>query len=207
MPTLFGTLSIFLGLSSQDTRGEFAANMVLMIYLIMPISMPTMLAAHSIAGEKVARTLEPTLATPLRPVEIVLGEALTISVVGVVPAFIAFSVFVTTMFLALPPQHFASVCSARVLVSVLVLALPISVLAVCIGMSFSIRAPDTQTAQSWAGTVTIPLIALALTPIFGMTLSATAAVGLALALAMLDVIAVWLVVRSFRRDPLLTRWS
>ncbi len=44
------------------------------IYLVMPVFVPILISSHAVAGEKEKRTLEPLLASPVTPLELVIGK-------------------------------------------------------------------------------------------------------------------------------------
>src|SRR5581483_7611765 len=52
----------------------FLFQQFLMVFLLMPITGQMTLAAHAIVGEKLARTLEPLLATPMTTVELLVAK-------------------------------------------------------------------------------------------------------------------------------------
>jgi hypothetical protein len=49
-------------------------NMILMIFIIVPATLPTIIASYSIVGEKNNRSLEPLLATPTTDGELLAGK-------------------------------------------------------------------------------------------------------------------------------------
>ena len=54
----------------------FLFQQFLMVFLLMPITGAMALAAHAVVGEKIARTLEPLLATPITTVELLVAKVL-----------------------------------------------------------------------------------------------------------------------------------
>ncbi len=193
--------------TEREASALLFSNVVVMFFMIMPTTLPSIMAAHSIVGEKLARTLEPVLATPLRTVEIVLGKLFTFVLIGVVPAYAALAVFTLVMHLRASPDVVQILCGPRVLMSVIAIAPPIAVLAVCTGMLISTRATDVQSAQAWSGIITLPVIGFMMSQLFGVvTISAPIALGIALVLGMVDCGVVLLVASVFERETILTRW-
>ena len=74
MPAMFA--STCQGLSSGDCLQVYLINQFLLLYMIMPMSIPIAIAAYSVVGEKTTRSLEPLLATPITIVELMLGKGL-----------------------------------------------------------------------------------------------------------------------------------
>src|SRR5206468_5081018 len=73
-------VSLVLG-AHDELSGEariqlFLFQQFLMAFLIIPITGAMALAAHSVVGEKQARTLEPLLATPITTFELLVGKVL-----------------------------------------------------------------------------------------------------------------------------------
>jgi ABC-type transport system involved in multi-copper enzyme maturation permease subunit len=87
----------------QEAAVLLMSNVVLMFVLIMPAVLPSIMAAHSIVGEKLARSLEPLLATPVRTVELVLGKMLAMVGLGIVPAWGVFAAYAGAAQVLLPP--------------------------------------------------------------------------------------------------------
>ena len=60
------------------------------IYLVMPVFVPILISSHAVAGEKEKRTLEPLLASPVTPLELVVGKSLASLVPSVLICTLAF---------------------------------------------------------------------------------------------------------------------
>src|SRR5215475_12618905 len=71
-----GVAGIQAGLSPDAQIQFFLFQQFLMLFLLTPITGAMALAAHSIVGEKQARTLEPLLATPITTVELLVAKVL-----------------------------------------------------------------------------------------------------------------------------------
>ena len=61
-------------LSANGRVQLFMFQQFLMVFLLMPITGAMALAAHAIVGEKMARTLEPLLASPITTTELLVGK-------------------------------------------------------------------------------------------------------------------------------------
>ncbi len=67
---------------------------------------------------------------------------------------------------------------------------------------------DPRTAQQISAVVIVPLMGLVFGQLSGViTLSPPLILGVALALALVAALAVWLAVRLFGREAILTRWT
>jgi ABC-2 type transport system permease protein len=193
--------------NTQQAIAVMFGNVGSMLFLLMPTSIPSIMAAHSIVGEKLTRTLEPLLASPVRTSEIVIGKVLTSVAVGLIPALAAFAIYAIAAPLILGSELASVVVSARLYTTMLLVAPPLAVLAVCLGMLVSSRVNDVQSAQNWAGMLVLPVIAFTISQVLGVvSLSAGALVAAALVLGTVDVGAVMLCVNLFERESILTRW-
>src|SRR5439155_18935283 len=62
---------------SPEARVQlFFFEQFVLLYLLLPITGAMALAAHSIVGEKQARTLEPLLATPISTLDLLIAKVL-----------------------------------------------------------------------------------------------------------------------------------
>src|SRR5690606_7520412 len=64
------------GLSATDCMQIYLLNQFMLMFMMMPLMIPTTIAAYSIVGEKTTRSLEPLLATPITTIELLAGKGL-----------------------------------------------------------------------------------------------------------------------------------
>ncbi|MBP7213282.1 MAG: ABC transporter permease subunit, partial [Anaerolineaceae bacterium] len=53
------------GMTAGECVQVYVLNQFMLLFMIMPLMIPTTIAAYSIVGEKTTRSLEPLLATPI----------------------------------------------------------------------------------------------------------------------------------------------
>lgn len=170
--------------------------------------LPTAIAAYSLVGEKIERSLEPLLATPASELEILLGKTIAALVPAVLSLWVGAAVFVLNanhQTEVLWGQSYLPDPSFWIIVAIVVpLAALFSVLA---SVLVSVRATDVRTAQQLAGLMVIPFGAVyVLSEVGVFELTPTALLWIAAALLGLDVL-VFLAARAvFDRDEILTRW-
>src|SRR5438874_11313094 len=70
LPPEFATLSML------EVGQALVGRQFSIVFLLLPIFIPSVLASYAIVGEKRERTLEPVLATPIRTWELLLGKIL-----------------------------------------------------------------------------------------------------------------------------------
>jgi ABC-2 type transport system permease protein len=180
----------------------------LMLFSIVPVVLPSIMAAHSIVGEKQARSLEPLLATPIRTWELLVGKLIAILVPAVAPSLIGYAVYVTAIALAAPPLVLGVAVSPPFLLLVGVVGPLTSGLAVTFGMMVSARVSDLQSAQGLGGLLVLPVMALGMGQMLGaVSPSLTAVVVRAVILVVLDAGALLLCISVFERETILSRWK
>jgi ABC-2 type transport system permease protein len=184
------------------------ADQFLFMLALIPLALPSTIAAHAIVGEKVERTLEPLLATPISTAELLLAKC----VVAVVPAtLITQAAYVVTVFAfsrLCPPEVFAlTVRPAWVLGFALVVP-GMAMLSALLAVTASSRVNDPRTAQGLVGFLVIPVMGVGVSTVFGavfldVRLTLLAVLGVALGVAAMLALAV----RVFSREAILTRWK
>jgi ABC-2 type transport system permease protein len=209
MPLLFVTLPIvqlFLANATEDTTKlnmRIGASMLYM--LVIPAFMPSTLAAYSVVGEREQGTLEPVLITPIRREEFLIGKALAAFVPTLVISYVVFGVFLAAAALFAHPVIVSALYSGtHVLVQLLFTPL-LAGWGIWVGIAVSARSTDVRVAQQLSVLGTLPLLAiLALISLNVITVSAALAVGLAVALLAIDLLAWRGVADVFDRERLIT---
>jgi ABC-type transport system involved in multi-copper enzyme maturation permease subunit len=189
------------GTAHLDTR----IGLSLIYLLVIPVSLPAVLSAYSVVGEREQGTLEPVLTTPVRRDEFLIGKALAAFVPAVVIAYAIFGIFLAAAALFARPAV-ASAISAGPHVLVQLLFTPLLAgWAVWVGIAVSVRSTDVRVAQqlSMLGSLP-PLVVLALMSLNVITASTDLAVGLAGILLAVDVLAGRAVAAMFDRERLVT---
>ncbi len=195
-----------------DPRQAFvllAVQNCVALFLVMPLFIPVLIAAQSIAGEKERHTIEPLLASPLRSAEIVLGKSLG----AVVPALgitgIAFVLFAAAVDgIAWPVFGRPVLPDAAWTFAVLVLAPLLCFLGNTVTVLVSSRVGDSRLAQQISALLVVPLLALVSVQFTGLLyLGPWFYLWLGLGAAVLDAALFALAVRLFDRQRILTRWG
>lgn len=196
-------------MTPKEVLMHFWANQWLTYLLLAPGVLPTVIASFSIVGEKVQKTLEPLLATPVSDEEILLGKALA----GVLPAlastFIAFAVYVAVIdYLSFPLLGYLLVPTFPWLIAMLILAPLLAFVGVLLLVLVSSRASDVRSAQQIGAVVVVPIIVLFVLQLVGrvaFTLELVA-VGIGV-LIVANLLLLRVARRIFQREAILTRWK
>lgn len=180
----------------------------LVLLVLSPVAAAMSLAAHSVIGEKQARSLEPLLATPITTAELLLAKILGAFLPTLALSILCFAADVLVAAVFARPGVFLVLLAPRSLAVLFVMgpvaALTSLTLAVCV----SSRVNDPRSAQQLAVLVVLPLTALLvaqLTAGFVVTVPIVLLVSGVMAVVNLGLIR--LGVSLFDRETILTRWK
>jgi len=179
-----------------------------LLFLLMPVVIPGVIAAQSIVGEKTARTLEPVLATPIRTWELLVGKGLSAVLPAVAMTWTCAALFVVGVDrIAVSPQVVPAIITPAWLLVLIVCTPLLALIAIALILLISSRVNDPRSAQQVASVVVIPIIALFVGNLTGLVaLSPALAAGIAAGLAVIAALALWIATRLFARETILTRW-
>jgi len=180
-----------------------------MIWLLFPVSVPSILAATSIVGEKEAGTLEPLLATPIRTWELLVGKALASVLPALVLTWLPFGALVLAAQRLAPPEVLqVTVLSAPWLFGIFVLAPSLTLLTVMFLVIVSAWVTEVRTANQLGAVLIAPLVAMIVVQITrGLTLTMGTVLGIWTVVLVLLAITLPLAVRLFQRETILVRWK
>jgi len=208
-PVLFITLPMIQLIAANVTGNTANLNLriglSLLYMLVIPVTMPSVLSAYSVVGEREQGTLEPVLTTPIRREEFLIAKALAAFVPTIVIAYIVFGIFLGAAALFAHPVIVSAIyAGSHVLVQLLFTPL-LAGWAIWVGIAVSTRSTDVRAAQqlSMLGSLP-PLIIVALMSLNVITESTILAIGLAAALLAFDLVAWRVVAAMFDRERLVT---
>jgi ABC-2 type transport system permease protein len=170
---------------------------------------PLGIASYSIVGEKVEKSLEPLLSTPLTDGEILLGKAVSAVIPTLVAMYAAAAVFMigidVVTFGTLGYYYFPSWNIAILLLVLIPVAIVMSVL---FSVIVSSRVNDVRSANSFGIFILFPLLAVYLlseTSIIALEVNGLLIIsGILLAV---DVALFFVGIKTFRREEILTKWK
>ncbi|HUN23285.1 MAG TPA: ABC transporter permease subunit [Anaerolineales bacterium] len=186
----------------------FMANQYALLFLLVPLIIPTSFAAYSIVGEKVTRSLEPLLATPIRTSELLLGKMFAALIPAVIATWAGFAIYLVGASLVSVPPVVKSLFSPIWLVGVGILAPLLSLLSVSLSVMVSSRVSDPRVAEQLTGVVVLPVIGFFVSSMLGvLVLKTSLMLGASVFLLVVDVALVWGAISLFQRETILTRWK
>ena len=208
VPLLFITLPMIQLIAANATGNKalnFRIGLSLLYMLVIPVTLPSVISAYSVVGEREQGTLEPVLTTPIRREEFLIAKALAAFVPTLVIAYAVFGIFLGAAALFAHPVIVSAIyAGSHVLVQLLFTPL-LAGWAIWVGIAVSTRSTDVRVAQqlSVLGSVP-PLVIVALMSLNVITESTALAIGLAAALLAFDLLAWRIVAAMFDRERLVT---
>lgn len=195
------------GLPADDCGPYFLVNQFLILFLIMPLAIPVTIASYSIVGEKVTRTLEPLLATPISTLQLLGGKAAAAVAPGIAAMWFCFGVFGFGLRFVTTPAVAARVQDPMWLLAVFVVGPLLSLAGVSVAVMVSSRTSEPRVAEQVSMLVMLPLMGLLIGQVGGLILlNARLVVYLAAGLALVDAGLLAFAVNLFQRETILTRW-
>ncbi len=177
-------------------------------FLIGAAVIPAAIASYSLVGEKIQKSLEPLLATPMTDGEILLGKTISGLVIPLAAIYAGSAVFMVLMdlvtqstlgYLYYPNWHIGAI----------LLVAPLAcLLSVELNVIISSRLNDVRTAQQAGALIILPFIGLFFLSELGFfTFSNTNLLILAGVISMGDIALFFVSKATFQREEILTKWK
>jgi ABC-2 type transport system permease protein len=196
-----------LALPRRAAVQAFLFQQFLVMVILVPVTGAMSLAAHSIIGEKQARSLEPLLVTPLSPAELLLAKVLAALAPALVLEVIALMLYFAGIAATADPGVLRVLVSVR---SAVLLGL-VGPLAALVGLQLVVmtatRARDPRSAQQIGVLLVLPLVGIIVGQSAGavwLTSGMLIAAGLVLLLTWVGLL--WASAALFDREQVITRW-
>jgi len=207
LETLRQSLPQLAGLSANRVIEAFLVNQVLILFMLAPLFIPLTIASYSIIGEKQLRSLEPLLATPIRTWELLVAKALGAVIPGLLVTWVSYAVFAAGARLLVGGWLFEFMTSPTWLAAFALVVPLFALLAVGIAVVASARTNDPRAAQQLGAVVILPVSGLLFAQVFGYVLLGAWLMVIVAAISLaVDLCLLWLAVRLFDREAILTRW-
>jgi ABC-2 type transport system permease protein len=205
----YSEICVEMELNEGECLQVYMMDLFTLLFMILPVMIPVTIAAYSIVGEKTARSLEPLLATPITTVELILGKSLAAIIPAVAATWLGYLIYAIGMRILLSSDVvLGRLLDPLWLIAVFVVGPLLTVLAVCIAIMVSSRVTDPRVAEQLAGVIVLPLVLVLTGQSIGFfLLNRTMVVVAAAVIAVLDIGLVYLSIRTFERENILTRWK
>jgi len=178
-------------------------------FIIGAAYLPTFIASYSLVGEKVEKSLEPLLATPITDSELLLGKSIASFLPSIVALYIGAAIFMLLNDLfthqTLGYYYFPNWTMGIILLLVAPLA---AILSVEMSVIISSRTTDVRAAQLLGGLIAPPFVAIyVVSEIGSITLNTNNLFIIAAVILLVDVILFFISTKTFQREEILTKWT
>jgi ABC-2 type transport system permease protein len=196
------------GLTRIELGQALIGQQAVILFLMLPLIIPSVIASYSIVGEKTRRTLEPLLATPVRSWELLAGKFLAALIPSLVLSWVAAAVYTLGMYrIVVSTRALSFIINETWLLVVLLCGPLLALLAIALMVAVSARVNDPRTAQQLSGFLIMPLVGVIMAQLTGrLVLGPSFVLGIAAGLAVLAALSTWFALRLFDREVMLTRW-
>jgi ABC-type Na+ efflux pump permease subunit len=207
LPVIFliePTLSVFLGPPAASSNPLY--GIPLLMLMVIPVIMPSTLAAYAVVGEREQGTLEPLLSTPLRIQEFILGKAAAVMLPTLVLCYAVFGLYLAVVQLFANPIVASGIFHQGPMLLALFLFTPLLAgWAIVVGLAVSVRANEVRVAQQLGTIASLPPLGVVILMVTGViTPTFRVAIVFAIVLLVVDLQALRFVSRMFDRERLVT---
>ena len=184
-------------------------NMVLVIFIIIPCTLPTIIASYSIVGEKNARSLEPLLATPVVEEEILMGKVMSAFVPTMLASWGAFCLGATLVNAILLSTLGSTFVDPWTWIAVMFVLAPVACLMTVLAcVIISSKVTTVQAAQQLGGLFVMPVTILMFAVLSGVILlSPLTVLAFSGIYALIDIGLFQVARRVFNREDILVKWA
>lgn len=181
----------------------------LMMFMLIPLTIPTTIAAYSIVGEKSNKSLEPLLATPISTNELLIGKGLSALIPAIIATYGSFICFlIGAWFILIKKTILMAFMDYRWMASILIVGPLMAFFAVNISLMVSSRVNDPRAAEQISVVVIIPVLAIFFGQVSGLIVLSNDVVTITIiVMIMLDILVYYFANKVFQRENILTRWK
>ncbi len=178
-------------------------------FVILAASLPSGIASYSVVGEKVQKSLEPLLATPMTDGEILLGKIIASFVPPIAAIWASSVVFMVLIdVITRAGLGYLYYPNWSIGVSLLVLAPLASIFSIEMIVILSARANDVRSVQQFTGVMFFPFIIIyVLTEIGVVQLTTNNLLIMSGIFLLADLLLFYLSTKTFKREEILTKWK
>ncbi len=196
-------------ISGMECLQIYISNEFMLMFMMMPLIIPTAIAAYSIVGEKTTRSLEPLLATPVTTAELLTGKAMASSLPAIVVSWLCFGAFLLLLpLVGATPALIQHITGPVWLLAVLVIGPLLAIAAVNLAVIVSSRVNDPRVAEQMAGVLIVPLLGVLFGQLAGLFVLNMSFMLLGIVImVVVDVALIYFGAQLFQRETILTRWK
>lgn len=196
------------GTTGGDCLTIYIASQFMLLFMMTPVIIPTTIASYSIVGEKATHSLEPLLATPITTSELLIGKGLAAMLPAIGASWLAFLLYLIAIRILATPAVFNYILGPVWLMAIFLIGPLMALLSVTFSLMVSSRVTDPRVAEQLAGVVIVPILLLLFGQVTGfVVLNQLFMFIFALIILVLDALSIYLAVRIFQREAILTKWK
>jgi ABC-2 type transport system permease protein len=193
------------GTSEPASSLQKVVGFALLYLLLVPVVLPSTIAAYSVVGERDQGTLEPLLSTPISREELLIGKAAAALIPAIGVAYLILGIFLAIVQVAAHPVVAAAVWHSPELLGEVFFIPLLGGWAIWVGLAISSKVSEVRTAQQLGILASFPpIVLIALVSFALVSPSLRLALSLGGALLVIDCGAYLLVSRLFDRERLIT---
>jgi len=132
-------------------------GVALLFLQLIPVMLPTTIAAYAVIGEREQRTLETVLSTPVTDRELLAGKATAAILPTVAIAWTLFGVYIALAELFAPGIVVSQIWTVEQVVAMTLLTPALAGFSIVVGILVSLRSSDFRVAQQLAVLAALPL--------------------------------------------------
>lgn len=209
---LFPAVVVFAGRDSGGIPADAlpeVLNAFSFFFVIAAGVLPSAIAAYSIVGEKVEKSLEPLLATPTTDGEILLGKSIAAFLPPVMATYACSVIYMVLIdyltYSKIGYLYYPNLSIGIILLIVVPLA---EILSIELSVIASSRVSDVRAANQIGGLMFIPFMIIYLASEIGvLTLNDTNLLIISGAILLVDIALFYFSIATFRREEILTKWK
>lgn len=203
-----GRIPELAGLSGNALVQTFLFHQFSLLLMLVPIVSATSLATHAVIGEKQSKALEPLLATPISTIELLAAKTLTPFVFAMALTWAAVALEIVGAVLLGEPGVWQSLVGPRLFLMFGVLGPFVVLASLQVSVIVSSRASDPRSAQQVTALLILPVTFVFVAQMMGVFVVGPAALAMgAVGCVVLNALLLWVGVRVFARESILTRWK
>lgn len=194
---------------ASSSQFQLGFDSLTYIFVALAAFLPTTVAAYSIVGEKIEKTLEPLLATPVTDSQILIGK----SMAAFLPTIIAIWAS-SAIFMGLSDSFTHSVLTFYYFpnwnagIMLYILAPLASITGIGIAVILSSKVTDVRGANQLGALVWIPFIVVFIAAVQGkITFNVPTLLAISGIVLVADAILFYLSTKTFNREEILTKWK
>ena len=209
---LFPGVLIFEGRNTEGIPAEYLPNLLnafSFFFVIASAVLPTAIAAYSIVGEKVEKSLEPLLATPTTDGEILLGKSIAALLPPMIANYASIVLYMAAIdYLTFPQIGYYYYPNWNIGILLFLLIPLAEILSIELSVIASARASDVRAANQLGGLMFIPFMIIYLASELGiLTLTDSNLLIISGVLLLVDAGLFFFSAATFRREEILTKWK